>query len=45
MVAGTRDSSTDVDTIQRYARAAGVAMLLSIIFGVLGEMYLPARSS
>jgi len=43
MVAGTRDSSTDVDTIQRYARAAGVAMLLSIIFGVLGEMYLPGK--
>ena len=43
MVAGTRDSSTDADTIQRYARAAGVAMLLSIIFGVLGEMYLPGK--
>lgn len=32
-----------VATLQRYARAAGVAMLLSIIFGFLGEMYLPGR--
>ena len=32
-----------VTTLQRYARAAGVAMLLSIIFGFLGEMYLPGR--
>ena len=30
-------------TLQRYARAAGVAMLLSIVFGFLGEMYLPGR--
>ena len=29
--------------LQTYARAAGVAMLLSIIFGFLGEMYLPGR--
>ena len=32
-----------VATLQRYARAAGVAMLLSIVFGFLGEMYLPNR--
>lgn len=32
-----------VATLQRYARAAGVAMLLSIVFGFLGEMYLPGR--
>lgn len=32
-----------VATLQRYARAAGVAMLLSMIFGFLGEMYLPGR--
>ena len=32
-----------VATMQRYARAAGVAMLLSIVFGVLGEMYLPGQ--
>ena len=31
------------ETLQRYARAAGVAMLLSIVFGFLGEMYLPGR--
>jgi hypothetical protein len=31
------------DTIQKYARAAGVAMLLSIIFGALGEAYLPGK--
>src|SRR5688572_8709228 len=30
-------------TLQRYARATGVAMLLSIIFGMIGELYLPAR--
>jgi Domain of unknown function (DUF4386) len=29
--------------MRRYARAAGVAMLLSIVFGFLGEMYLPGR--
>jgi hypothetical protein len=30
-------------TLRRYARAAGVAMLLSIVFGFLGEMYLPGK--
>ena len=30
-------------TLRRYARAAGVAMLLSIVFGVIGELYLPAK--
>ena len=30
-------------TLQRYARAAGIAMLLSIVFGFLGEMYLPGK--
>jgi hypothetical protein len=30
-------------TLQRYARAAGVAMLLSIVFGIIGELYLPAK--
>jgi hypothetical protein len=34
---------THVATLQRYARAAGVAMLLSIVFGFLGESYLPSR--
>lgn len=32
-----------VATLQRYARVAGVAMLLSIVFGFLGEAYLPGR--
>ena len=30
-------------TVARYARVAGVAMLLSIIFGFLGEMILPDK--
>ena len=30
-------------SMQKYARAIGVAMLLSIIFGALGEAYLPGR--
>jgi hypothetical protein len=30
-------------TVSRYARIAGVAMLLSIIFGFLGELYLPGK--
>lgn len=30
-------------TLHRYARAAGIAMLLSIVFGFLGEMYLPGK--
>ena len=31
------------DVLPRYARAIGVAMLLSIIFGALGEAYIPGR--
>jgi hypothetical protein len=34
---------TPPDTLQRYSRVAGVAMLLSIIFGALGEAYLPGK--
>lgn len=34
---------TSAETLQRYARIAGVAMLLSIIFGTLGEAYLPGK--
>ena len=30
-------------TVARYARVAGVAMLLSIVFGLLGEMILPDK--
>ena len=31
------------EELTRYARVAGVAMLLSIVFGALGEAYLPSR--
>lgn len=34
---------TDWGSLQRYARAAGIAMLLSIVFGALGEMVLPGK--
>lgn len=34
---------TRTEGIQRYARATGIAMLLSIAFGFLGEAYLPNR--
>lgn len=34
----SRDSS-----LPRYARAAGVAMLLSIVFGAVGEAYIPSE--
>src|SRR6185503_15232993 len=33
----------DATELQRYARIAGIAMLLSIIFGALGEAYIPGR--
>ena len=33
--------SSDPDVIHRYARYTGVAMLLTLIFGALGEQYLP----
>ena len=33
----------DPDELRRYARIAAIAMLLSIIFGALGEAYIPAR--
>jgi len=31
------------ETLRRYARLAGVAILLSIVFGALGEAYIPGR--
>jgi hypothetical protein len=31
------------ESLTRYARAAGVAMLLSIIFGAIGEAYVPGQ--
>lgn len=34
---------TPTDTLLRYSRLAGVAMLLSIVFGGLGEAYIPGR--
>lgn len=34
---------SDAAELRRNARAAGVAMLLSIIFGALGEAYIPGR--
>jgi hypothetical protein len=34
---------TPAAALQRYARIAGVAMLLSIVFGALGEAYLPSK--
>jgi hypothetical protein len=36
-------NTADAAVLPRYARAAGVAMLLSIIFGLLGELYLPGK--
>jgi hypothetical protein len=35
--------TVDAATLQRYARAAGVSMLLSVVFGFLGEAYIPGR--
>src|SRR5438876_8758029 len=37
------EDPAQADTLQRYARLAGVAMLLSIVFGALGEAYIPGR--
>jgi hypothetical protein len=34
---------TNADELQRYARIAGVAMLLTIVFGGLGEAYVPGQ--
>ena len=31
------------ETLQRYSRVAGVAMLLTIVFGTIGELVLPGR--
>src|SRR4051794_3355843 len=35
--------AADTAELQRYARVAGVAMLLSIVLGALGEAYIPGR--
>lgn len=37
-----RDSS-DLNALQSYARAAGVALFLTIVFGAIGEAYIPGR--
>ncbi len=42
-MATTLGASPYAATVARYARLAGIAMLLSIAFGILGEMYLPGR--
>jgi hypothetical protein len=39
----TSVAPTPPDVLQRYGRVAGFAMLLSIVFGALGEAYLPGR--
>jgi hypothetical protein len=43
MTSISSNPSADAASLQRYARAAGIAMLLSIVFGFLGEMYLPGK--
>src|SRR5438477_7399399 len=35
--------TTTSDVLKRYARVAGVAMLLSLGFGIFGEMILPMK--
>src|SRR4051794_21312240 len=37
------DSTANEESLSRYARAAGVAILLSVVFGALGEAYIPGR--
>jgi len=43
MTAASSTQSHEGRTVSRYARIAGVAMLLSIVFGFLGELYLPGK--
>jgi hypothetical protein len=43
MTTATASAPGDPLVLQRYARYAGVAMLLSIIFGFLGELILPGK--
>ena len=43
MAASIPAEDRDNLVVSRYARIAGVAMLLSIVFGLLGEMILPDR--
>lgn len=39
----TLSPSVDTAELRRYARVAGVAMLLTVVFGALGEAYIPGR--
>ena len=41
--APSRSAANDPSRLQRYARATGAAMLLSVVFGSLGEAYLPGQ--
>jgi hypothetical protein len=43
MASAALTDTADLTSLPRYARAAGVAMLLTIIFGVVGELYLPGK--
>jgi uncharacterized protein DUF4386 len=43
MAAFQSSEDRDARTVSHYARVAGVAMLLSIVFGFLGELYLPGK--
>jgi hypothetical protein len=43
MTLTTSTAEREGRTLSRYSRVAGVAMLLSIVFGFLGEMVLPGR--
>lgn len=36
-------ATPEAETLPRYARATGVAILLSLVFGLLGESYLPGK--
>ena len=42
-VASDQAHATEAPTIQRYARVAGALMVLSMIFGFVGEWYIPTR--
>ena len=43
MSSGRDTDPTPPETLRRYAKVAGVAMLLSIVFGTIGELYLPGK--
>lgn len=43
MTAVTHESAESADEVQRYARYAGIAMLLTLVFGGIGEGFLPGK--